>query len=191
MFTDIRFWTRVKCFGTVCVHGLLCIKNADNVQIPTPHSLTNIPQKMQTVILLRGITNTYTELECVAFFSIEMIEPRFIAHSPQKKQSNEQYKCKVLCWILTFSYWDEHWYPHSCQIFRCEINVIWIRDLSNEASSVLCTHNSHVAWIRFDCHIVSVQLILILFRWFSRMMKFFISWKWIPQKMSAIFPSNI
>lgn len=31
-------------------------------------------------------------------------------------------------------YWDEHQFRHSCRIYRCEINVIWIHDLSNEAS---------------------------------------------------------
>lgn len=68
MFTDIFDLKRVKCFGTDCVHGMLCIKNADDVQIPTPHSLTNLPQKMQTVILLRGITNTHRIGMCGIFF---------------------------------------------------------------------------------------------------------------------------
>lgn len=137
-------WPNWNIFGADCSLELLSIKNADDVQThgaEFPNNKIKQRKKMQTVISLRGITN----INAVCFLSAE-IDSRFVG-CRKGKLANQQYKCSIMvCRILVY-YWDEHQFQHSYQIYRCEINVIWI--LNHQMNHQLFNKHTHTTWIRF------------------------------------------
>lgn len=91
------------------------------------------------VFLLRGITKHTQHGICGSFY----VENDWTQiHFKLSLQQRKKLKCRIQMHHLVFKvlvcYWVEQQFSDSFQIFQCEINVIWIRDLSNEALNHKC-----------------------------------------------------